>query len=177
MDGSGFGLGDPAGLIPVALAGALIEILVAPELVDLLARDLEQGIGFITTKCGGVILVSMLQFVTTRSASRSWPRSAKLRLASAAIAAWFAFLRSLTGASQLDLQIHSIAYGSILGTYRRAGAPVAGAMTGAVALPGGLAPPALNRPFDCARRCCCVLRIVSRNCTCRQGQDQTREGE
>ena len=136
------------GLIPVALAVAVIEILVAPELVNLLARELAQGVASSPPFVEGVILVSalaicylslciaLLAYFCTGFARSALPRSTKLRLATTAITAWFAFLCLLIGSSQLDLQIYSIAYGAILSIYRQAGDPVAGAMTGAVAVPG-----------------------------------------
>ena len=136
------------GLIPVALAGAVIEILVAPELVDLLTRDLAQGVASSPPYVEGVIFVStlaicylslciaLLGYYCAGFARSALPRPTKLRLAATGIAAWFVFLCLLIGSSQLDLQIYSIAYGSILAIYQQAGDPVAGAMTGAVAIPG-----------------------------------------
>ena len=105
------------GLIPVALAGAVIEILVAPELVDLLARDLAQGVASSPPYVEGVILVStlavcylslciaLLGYYGAGFARSALPRSTKLRLAATGITASFAFLCLLIGSSQLDLQI------------------------------------------------------------------------
>ena len=91
------------GLIPVGLAVAVIEILVAPELIDLLSSDLAQGVTSRPSYVEGVIFVptlticyfslciALLVFLCTGFARSALPRSTKLRLAGAGVAAWFVF--------------------------------------------------------------------------------------
>ena len=135
-------------VVPALISVLTIELLVAPELVDLLVDRLVQGVeaqprfapGVIMmsalTVCYVAICLALLGYSCHGIATSTLPPERKRRLAVAGIATWIGFHVALVGLGAVDLQIYSVVYGSIVQVYQAAGEPVAAAMTGDAGLPG-----------------------------------------
>ncbi len=130
------------GVLPVLLSVATVELLVGPEIVELLIGRLVQGLDAEPRFARGMILMSaltvlyvafcvgLLAYYCGGVAASPLPASRKRRLAVAGVAAWIGFHAALAGLGAVDLQLYSIAYDSITRIYQEAGGPVAAAMTG-----------------------------------------------
>lgn len=135
-------------VVPALISVLTIELLVAPELVDLLVDRLVQGVEARPRFAPGVIMMSaltvcyvalclaLLGYSCHGVATSTLPPERKRRLAVAGIATWIGFHGALVGLSTVDLQLYSVVYGSIVQIYQAAGEPVAAAMTGDAGLPG-----------------------------------------
>ena len=136
------------GLIPVALAAGIFEILVDPELVNLLVSDLGRGLGFAApfvqellmmstlTVCYVVLCLALLGYFSVGFARSALSAQTKWTVGSAGIASWIGFHAVLVGLSAFDLRLFSVTYDSLVQFYERAGSPVAEAMTGHMLAPG-----------------------------------------
>ncbi len=131
------------GVLPALLSVVTVELLVGPEVVELLVGRLVQGVDAEPRFARGVIMMSaltvcyvalclaLLAYYCGGVAASLLPGDRKRRLAIAGIAAWIGFHAVLAGLGGVDLQLYSIAYDSIVRIYQEAGGPVAAAMTGA----------------------------------------------
>ena len=130
------------GVVPAALAVVTVEVLVGPEVVELLVGRLVQGVDAQPRFARGMIMMSaltvcyvalclvLLAYYCSGVGAGPLPADRKRRLAVAGIAAWIGFHAVLAGLGVVDLQLYSIAYDSIVRIYQQAGGPVAAAMTG-----------------------------------------------
>ena len=136
------------GVVPALLAVVTVELLVGPEIVELLVGRLVEGVdaeprfarGMIMmaalTVCYVALCLALLAYYCSGVAASVLPADRKRRLATAGIVAWIGFHGVLAGFAVVDLQLYSIAYESIVRIYQEAGGPVATAMTGEAGLPG-----------------------------------------
>ena len=136
------------GVVPALLAVVTVELLVGPEIVELLVGRLVEGVdaeprfarGMIMmaalTVCYVALCLALLAYYCSGVAASDLPADRKRRLAAAGIVAWIGFHGVLAGFAVVDLQLYSIAYESIVRIYQEAGGPVATAMTGDAGLPG-----------------------------------------
>ena len=132
------------GVVPALLAVLTVELLVGPEVVELLVGQLVQGVEAQPRFARGMIMMSaltvsyvalclaLLAYYCGGVGASPLPADRKRRLAVAGIGAWIGFHAVLAGLTVVDLQLYSIAYDSIVSIYRQAGGPVAAAMTGDV---------------------------------------------
>ena len=132
------------GVVPALLAVVTVEVLVGPEVVELLVGQLVQGVdaqprfarGMIMmsalTVCYVALCLALLAFYCSGVGGSPLPADRKRRLAVAGIAMWLGFHAVLAGLGAVDLQLYSIAYDSIVRIYEQAGGPVAAAMTAGV---------------------------------------------
>ena len=132
------------GVVPAALAVVTVEVLVGPEVVELLVDQLLQGVDAQPRFARGMIMMSaltvsyvalclaLLAYYCGGVGASPLPADRKRRLAVAGIGAWIGFHAVLAGLAVVDLQLYSIAYDSIVRIYQQAGGPVAAAMTGDV---------------------------------------------
>ena len=132
------------GVVPALLAVVTVELLVGPEVVELLVGQLVQGVdaqprfarGMIMmsalTVCYVALCLALLAYYCSAVGASPLPADRKRRLAVAGIAAWIGFHAVLAGLAVVDLQLYSIAYDAIARIYEQAGGPVAAAMTGDV---------------------------------------------
>lgn len=130
------------GVAPALLAVVTVELLVGPEVVELLVGRLVQGVdaeprfarGMIMmaalTVCYVALCLALLAYYCCGVVASPLPPDRKRRLATAGIVAWVGFHAVLAGLAVVDLQLYSIAYDSIVRIYQEAGGPVAAAMTG-----------------------------------------------
>ena len=130
------------GVVPALLAVLTVELLVGPEVVELLVGQLVQGVEAQPRFARGMIMMSALtvSYVALCLALLAYyggavgvsplPADRKRRLAVAGIAAWIGFHAVLAGLAAVDLQLYAIAYDSIVRIYEQACGPVAAAMTG-----------------------------------------------
>ena len=135
------------GAVPAVLAMVTVELLVGPEIVELLVCRLVEGVdaeprfarGMIMmaalTVCYVALFMALLAYYRRGVAASVLPVKRKKRLANTGIAVWIGFHVCLIGFAFLDLQLYSIAYNSIVRIYQEAGGPVAKAMTGDFVLP------------------------------------------
>ena len=178
-------------VVPALLSVVTVELLVGPEVVEMLAGRLAQGVdpqprfarGMIMmsalTICYVALCMALLAYYCSGVASSALPGRRRRRVAVAGIAAWVGFHAVLAGLSVFDLQLYSIAYGLIMRVYQEAGGPVASAMTGDVGLPGVsrhllsiLFPVAFGVAAVCAG-CCHAAAIVEGA----RGEDQRERGQ
>ena len=136
------------GVVPALLSVLTVELLVGPEVVELLVGRLVQGVDAQPRFARGMIMMSaltvsyvalclaLLAYYCNGVATSALPANRKRRTAVVGIAAWIAFHAVLVGLSVFDLQLYSIAYDSIVQIYQEAGGPVATAMTGDAGLLG-----------------------------------------
>ena len=132
------------GVVPALLAVVTVELLVGPEVVELLVGQLVQGVDAEPRFARGMIMMSaltvsyvalclaLLAYYCSAVGASPLPAGRKRRLAVAGIAAWLGFHAALAGLGVVDLQLYSIAYDSIVRIYEQAGGPVAAAMIGEV---------------------------------------------
>ena len=135
-------------VVPALLSVLTVELLVGPELVELLVGRLAQGVDAQPRFARGMIMMSaltvsyvalclaLLAYYCNGVAASTLPASRKRRAAVVGITTWIVFHAVLVGLSVFDLQIYSVAYDSIVRIYQQAGGPVATAMTGDAVLPG-----------------------------------------
>ena len=136
------------GFLPAALAIAVFEVLIDPELISILIDDLGRGLHFVSSFVRGLVLMStfvacyvavclaLLGYFSLGFARSGLPADSKRAVAGAGIVSWIAFHAVLAGLGSLDLRLFSIAYDSLVAIYERAGDPVAAAMTGDALGPG-----------------------------------------
>ena len=177
-------------VVPALLSVVTVELLVGPEVVEMLAGRLAQGVdpqprfarGMIMmsalTICYVALCMALLAYYCNGVAASALPARRRRRVAVAGIAAWVGFHAVLAGLSVFDLQMYSIAYDLIIRVYQEAGGPVASAMTGDVGLPGVsrhllsiLFPVAFGVAAVCAG-CCHAAAIVEGA----RGEDQRERG-
>ena len=136
------------GMVPALLSVVTVELLVGPEVVELLIGRLVQGVDAQPQFARGMIMMSaltvgyvalclaLLAYYCNGVAASALPANRKRRVAVAGIAIWVLFHAVLAGLSVFDVQLYSIAYHSISQVYQQAGGPVAAAMTGDAGLLG-----------------------------------------
>lgn len=136
------------GVVPALLSVVTVELLVGPEVVELLVGRLVQGVDAQPqfarhmilmsglTACYVTLCIALFAYDCNGVATSGLPVARKRRMAVAGILTWVSFHAVLVSLSFFDLQLYSIAYDSIVKIYREAGDPVAAAMTGDVGLPG-----------------------------------------
>ena len=163
------------GFLPAALAIAVVEVLIDPELVSILIDDLGSGLDSVSSLVRGLVLMStflacyvavclaLLGYFSVRFARSALPAGSKRAVAGAGFLSWIAFHAVLAGLGSLDLRLFSIAYDSLVAIYERAGNPVASAMTGDALGPGHLAPPGVDSAAGFLRRCRGVRRVLPRH--------------
>lgn len=130
------------GVVPALLAVLAVDLLVGPEVVELLVGQLVQGVeaqprfarsmimmSALTVSYVGLCLALLAYYCCGVGAS-PLPADRKRRLAVAGVTGWMGFHAVLAGLAAVDLQLYSIAYDSIVRIYEQAGGPVAAAMTG-----------------------------------------------
>ena len=137
-----------AGFVPVVLGTAVFELMIDPQLVQILIEDLgsglEPGSAFVrgllmmstAVFCYLALCLALLGYFLSGFARSTLTAESKRAVAAAGIVAWIAFHGVLAGLSSLDLRLLSIAYDSLVQLYERAGDPVAAAMTGDGLAPG-----------------------------------------
>jgi len=130
------------GFVPAALAIAVFEVLIDPELVGILIDDLGRGLDSVPSFVRGLVLMStvvacyvavclaLLGYFSVRFARSALPAASKRAVAGAGIVSWIAFHAVLAGLASLDLRLFSIAYDSLVAIHEPDGNPVAAAMTG-----------------------------------------------
>ena len=129
------------GVVPALLSVVTVELLVGPEVVELLVGRLVQGVSAEPRFARGMIMMSaltvfyvglclaLLAYYCGGVAASRLPVDRKRRLATAGIVVWIGFHAVLAGLGVVDLQLYSIAYDSIVRIYQEAGGAVAAAMT------------------------------------------------
>ena len=159
-------------VVPALLSVLTVELLVGPELVELLVGRMAQGVDAQPRFARGMIMMSaltvsyvalclaLLAYYCNGVAASALPASRKRRAAVVGITTWIVFHAVLVGLSVFDLQLYSVAYDSIVRIYQQAGGPVAAAMTGDAGLPGAsrhlisiLLPVAFGVAVVCAGSC------------------------
>ena len=135
-------------VVPALLSVLTVELLVGPELVELLVGRMVQGVDAQPRFARGMIMMSaltvsyvalclaLLAYYCNGVAASALPAGRKRRAAVVGITTWIVFHAVLVGLSVFDLQLYSVAYDSIVRIYQQAGGPVAAAMTGDAGLPG-----------------------------------------